>query len=108
MPDAEASYRHTGVLGSVAMATMTVREKRALTEHLLRLADAIRDVPPGDSHTALAGRFFQMIVLLQGAELISKDTWWNLKPRPSRHTSRGPRLPGQGAGVILRNHGKSR
>ena len=46
-----------------------------LTQLLIDLAEAIRDVPQGQVQQALASRFFAVLAHLESRKLISRDHW---------------------------------
>ncbi len=46
-----------------------------LTQLLINLAEAIRDVPQGQAQQALADRFFAVLAHLESRNLISRDHW---------------------------------
>lgn len=50
-------------------------DDRELLQLLANLADAIRDVPPGAEHIALADHFFALVAHLQSKGAIPRGNW---------------------------------
>lgn len=49
-----------------------------LLQHLINLADAIREIPPSREHEVIVDRFRQVVTRLEAVDAIQRGSFWNL------------------------------